>query len=156
MIDQSAIRRQIAAGLRRARRRAGYRLDDLAERLSMSRSGLQHLEMGRHSLRVEQLPVFAVAIGCTVRELLIDMRLVRRQPRPQERRNPVPERDGALAEGSAVGERSTLCDPRGDAGHHQHSAQPTPSGSPTPAPAEDPGQSRTSDRCFATHTRDAP
>ena len=123
MVDQAAIRRQIAAGLRRARRRAGKSQDDVADAVAMSKSGLQHLEMARHSLRVEQLPAFAVAIGCTVRELLAEMRLVRREP--QRRRSP-DTAAGASADGSASGDRSTVCDPRGDEGHNQHTADDAP------------------------------
>lgn len=132
MIDEAAIRRQIAAGLRRARRAAGLTLEQAAERLHRSTSGLRHLESGRHSIRVEQLPELARAFGLTVRELIAEMRLVHQA---RERRNPGPRPDtsgaaGASVEGSANGGRSTLADPRGDASHPQHTVV---SGQP-PAP----------------------
>lgn len=150
VVDQAAIRRQIAAGLRRARRKAGKSQEAVADAVAMSKSGLQHLEMARHSLRVEQLPVFAVAIGCTVRELLIEMRLVRRgrrggtvcstedvgaadvggAARLHGRDDGRPGTTaGPLIDGSALGDRSTVCDPRGDASHSQDTARNRPSGS---------------------------
>lgn len=126
MIDEAAVRRQTAAGLRRARRRAGISEEQFAEAIAMSKSGLRHLEKARHPIRLEQLPTLARAARLTVRELLIEMRLIRRSP---ERRNPDLVA-GALDGGSAMGDRSTACDPRGDASHDQHTAQPAPAGSP--------------------------
>ena len=129
MIDEAAIRRQIAAGLRRARRRAGITEEQFAETIAMSKSGLRHLEKARHPIRVEQLPTLARAAQLTVRELLIEMRLIRRSPerfRASEE-NPGPAA-GASADESASGDRSTVCDPRGDASQDQHTARPSTTG----------------------------
>ena len=89
MIDEIAVRRQIAAGLRRARRRARLTEEQFAEAIAMSKSGLRHLEAARHAIRIEQLPTLARALGITVRELLVDMRLLRRSP--GARRTALPE-----------------------------------------------------------------
>lgn len=126
MVDQEAVRRQVAAGLRRARQRASLTQAELALALALSTSAVRHFEAARHSIRIEQLPALAYALGCTVRELLIHMRLVREA---RERRTPGPSaRDGTgqSDDGSALGERSTASDPHGDASHAEHSAEQMP------------------------------
>jgi len=122
VVDQEAIRRQVAAGLRRARLRAAMTQAELAEALVLSTSAIRHLEAARHSIRIEQLPAFARALGCTVRELLMHMRLVREA---EERRTPDPAA-GRDVGGSTMGECSTAADPRGDASHLQSTAEPEP------------------------------
>ena len=110
MVDERAVRQQIADGLVIARKRARLTQAQVAERLGFSVAAVRHHERGRRSPLLLHLPAYAAAFGITCRRLINDMRLV------TKRRNPGTT-TGAFADGSAMGDRSTACGLRGDAGH---------------------------------------
>jgi len=81
---QATLRASIAAGLARARKRAGLTQPQLADRLSLSTSAVRHRERGRHAIYVHDLPAIAQALSTTVHALLAEFGI----GEPQKRRTP--------------------------------------------------------------------
>jgi transcriptional regulator with XRE-family HTH domain len=56
----------VADMLRDLRKRADVTQEDLARRLSMTLSGYRPYEQGRRNLKIEQIPLFASALGVPI------------------------------------------------------------------------------------------
>ena len=69
-------------GLNTIRRRAGYTVAQLAERLSVTRATIYFWEAGRYWPSSQELPRIAEILGCTIDELFAD---------PNEERTPEKE-----------------------------------------------------------------
>lgn len=59
-------------GLKAMRRRAGYTVAQLAERLSVTRATIYFWEQGRCWPSSQELPRIAEILGCTIDELFTD------------------------------------------------------------------------------------
>lgn len=59
-------------GLRSMRRRAGFTVAQLAERLSVTRATIYFWEQGRYLPNAGLLPELAEILGCTIDELFTD------------------------------------------------------------------------------------
>lgn len=59
-------------GLKAMRRRAGYTVAQLAERLSVTRATIYFWEQGRYLPNAGLLPELAEILGCTIDELFTD------------------------------------------------------------------------------------
>lgn len=59
-------------GLKAMRRRAGYTVAQLAERLSVTRTTIYFWEHGRYLPNAGLLPELAEILGCTIDELFAD------------------------------------------------------------------------------------
>ncbi len=62
--------RQFGAIVRERRDRAGLTQQDLADRLSLSRTSVVNIEQGRQGIPLASLPKFAEALGCSAAQLL--------------------------------------------------------------------------------------
>ena len=56
--------------IRQLRKESGLKLYELAERVQLDISTVSRIETGNRRLYVEELPIFAAALGCKVADLL--------------------------------------------------------------------------------------
>jgi|ERR1700733_12500247 len=67
MVD---IRGEFGRALRRVRKKVGLSQQELADRVSLSRPSIVNIELGRQGISLDQLYIFAGALGVTPAELL--------------------------------------------------------------------------------------